>query len=98
LSSQFRNVLWKGKSRMKIYVGNISYDTTEDDLRMTREAFEKVESAAIIKDKYNDQPKEFGFVEMFSTAEGQAAIDGLNGKELRGITLNVNEARPCDVI
>ncbi len=79
---------------MKIYVGNMSYDTTEEDLRLACEAFGKVESATIIKDKFSGQPKGFGFVEMSSKAEGQAAIDGLNGKELKGRTLNVNEARP----
>jgi RNA recognition motif-containing protein len=79
---------------MKLYVGNMSYDTTEEDLRLACEAFGKVESATIIKDKFSGEPKGFGFVEMSSKAEGQAAIDGLNGKELNGRTLNVNEARP----
>ena len=79
---------------MKIYVGNMSYDTTEEDLKLACEAFGKVESATIIKDKFSGEPKGFGFVEMSSKAEGQAAIDGLNGKELKGRTLNVNEARP----
>ncbi len=79
---------------MKIYVGNISYDTTEEDLQQDCEAFGKVVSATIIKDKFSGQPKGFGFVEMSSNAEGQAAIDGLNGKELNGRELNVNEARP----
>ena len=79
---------------MKLYVGNMSYDTTEEDLQLACEAFGKVESATIIKDKDSGQPKGFGFVEMSSKAEGQAAIEGLNGKELKGRTLNVNEARP----
>ncbi len=79
---------------MKLYVGNMSYDTTEEDLRLACEAFGKVESATIIKDKFSGEPKGFGFVEMSSKAEGQAAIEGLNGKELKGRTLNVNEARP----
>ncbi len=79
---------------MKLYVGNMSYDTTEEDLRLACEAFGKVDSATIIKDKDSGQPKGFGFVEMSSKAEGQAAIEGLNGKELKGRTLNVNEARP----
>ncbi len=79
---------------MKIYVGNMSYDTTEEDLRLACEAFGKVESTTIIKDKFSGESKGFGFVEMASKAEGQAAIDGLNGKELKGRTLNVNEARP----
>ncbi len=79
---------------MKIYVGNMSYDTTEEDLQLACEAFGKVESATILKDKISGRPKGFGFVEMSSKAEGQAAIDGLNGKELNGRSLNVNEARP----
>ncbi len=79
---------------MKIYVGNMSYETTEEDLKLACEEFGKVESATIIKDKFSGEPKGFGFVEMSSVAEGQAAIDGLNGKELNGRELKVNEARP----
>ncbi len=79
---------------MKIYVGNMSFDTTEEDLHLAFKAFGKVISAAIIKDKFSGQPKGFAFVEMSSVAEGQAAIEGLNGKELKGRELNVNEARP----
>jgi len=79
---------------MKIYVGNLSYEVTEEDLRLAIEEFGQVESVTIIKDKYSGKSKGFGFVEMASKEEGQAAIDGLNGKELKGRTLNVNEARP----
>ena len=79
---------------MKIYVGNMSYDTTEEDLHLACKEFGKVISATIIKDKFSGQPKGFAFVEMSSDAEGQAAIAGLNGKELKGRELNVNEARP----
>ncbi len=79
---------------MKIYVGNMSYETTEEDLKLACEEFGTVESAAIIKDKFSGEPKGFAFVEMSSKAEGQAAIDGLNGKELNGRELKVNEARP----
>lgn len=79
---------------MNIYVGNLSYEVTEDDLRQAFTPFGQVESTSIIKDKYSGQSKGFGFVEMPSKAEAQAAIDGLNGKELKGRTLNVNEARP----
>ncbi len=79
---------------MKLYVGNMSYETTEEDLRLACEAFGKVESVTIIKDKDSGEPKGFGFVEMSSKSDGQAVIDGLNGKELKGRTLNVNEARP----
>jgi RNA recognition motif-containing protein len=79
---------------MKIYAGHLSYEITEDELRLAFEAFGKVESATIIKDKYSDRSKGFGFVEMPTAAEAQAAIEGLNGKDLKGKTINVNEARP----
>ena len=79
---------------MNIYAGNLSYEVTEEDLRLAFEPFGKVESATILKDKYSGQSKGFGFVEMPSKDEAQAAIDGLNGKDLKGRTLNVNEARP----
>ncbi|MFH1941031.1 MAG: RNA-binding protein [bacterium] len=79
---------------MKIYVGNLAYEVTEDDLKLAFEEFGQVESVTIIKDKYSGQSKGFGFVEIASKDEGQSAIDGLNGKELKGRALNVNEARP----
>ena len=79
---------------MNIYVGNLSYEVTEEDLQEAFKEFGQVESVKIITDKYSGQSKGFGFVEMSSKAEGQSAIDGLNGKELKGRTLNVNEARP----
>ena len=79
---------------MKIYVGNLSYEVTEEELRKEFEAFGAVTSADIIMDKYSGRPKGFGFVEMASVSEGQAAITGLNGKTLRDRTLNVNAARP----
>ena len=79
---------------MKIYVGNLSYEVTEEDLRQSFEPFGQIESAFVIKDKYSGRSKGFGFVEMSSKAEGQSAIDGLNDKELKGRALNVSEARP----
>ncbi len=79
---------------MNIYVGNMSYEVSEEDLRLAFEEYGQVESVNIIKDKYSGESKGFGFVEMPSKAEGQSAIDGLNGKEFKGRTLNVNEARP----
>lgn len=79
---------------MNIYVGNLSYQLTEDELRQAFEAFGQVESANIIRDKYTGQSRGFGFVEMPSAEEAQSAIIGLNGKELQGRSLNVNEARP----
>jgi cold-inducible RNA-binding protein len=87
------NLLQK-EIKMKIYVGNLSYEVTEEDLRLALEPFGQIESVAIIKDKQSGQSKGFGFVEMASKAEGQSAIEGLNGKELKGRALNVNEARP----
>lgn len=79
---------------MKIYVGNLSYEATDEDLRSAFEPFGQVDSATVIKDKYSGRSKGFGFVEMGSQSEAQAAIDGLNGKDLKGRALNVNEARP----
>ena len=79
---------------MNIYVGNLSRDVTEEELRKEFEAFGKVESVNIIKDKYSGQPKGFGFVEMAAKAEAEAAITGLKGKVLHGRTMDVNEARP----
>jgi RNA recognition motif-containing protein len=89
---QIYNLLQK-EIRMNIYVGNLSNEVTED-LKQTFETFGEVESVKIIKDKYTNRSKGFGFVEMASKAEGQSAIDGLNGKELKGKAVNVNEARP----
>ncbi len=79
---------------MKIYVGNLSYEVTEGDLRRAFESFGRVESAEIIKDRDSGTSKGFGFVEMPDAAEAKAAIDGLNGKELKGRAATVNEARP----
>jgi len=79
---------------MKIYAGNLSYEVTEDELRQEFEAFGEVTSVNIITDKYSGRPKGFGFIEMASVSEGQAAINGLNGKTLKDRTLNVNAARP----
>ena len=72
----------------------MSADTTKKDLKLACEAFGKVESVTIIKDKLSSEPKVFGYVEMSSIDECQAVIDGLNGKELKGRELKVNEARP----
>jgi RNA recognition motif-containing protein len=79
---------------MNIYVGNLSYDVSEENLRQAFEAFGKVSSATIVKDKYSGQPRGFGFIEMSDRAEAQAAIQNLNGKELLGRQMNVNEAHP----
>ncbi len=79
---------------MNIYIGNLSYEVTEEDLQQAFEVFGQVESVNIIKDKFSGRSKGFGFVEMPDKANGQSAINELNGKELKGRTLNVNEARP----
>ncbi|MFC2004898.1 RNA recognition motif domain-containing protein [Chloroflexota bacterium] len=79
---------------MKIYVGNLSYEVTEEDLRQEFASFGEVASVSVITDKYSGRPKGFAFVEMSSVSEGQAAITGLNGKTLRERTLVVNTARP----
>jgi RNA recognition motif-containing protein len=79
---------------MNIYVGNLSYNVTEETIRQTFESFGQVTSARVIKDKYTGQSKGFGFVEMVEQAQAQAAIKSLNGKELLGKQMSVNEARP----
>lgn len=79
---------------MKIYVGNLSYEVTEEELRREFEAFGGVESVSVITDKYSGRSKGFAFVEMPSVSEGQSAIEGMNGKMLKERTLTVNTARP----
>ena len=79
---------------MNIYVGNLSRDATEDELRQKFEAFGQVTSVNIIKDKYSSESRGFGFVEMATKSEAQAAINELNGTSLGDRTLSVNEARP----
>ena len=79
---------------MKIYVGNMSFDVTEEELRGEFASFGEVESVAIPTDRYSGRPRGFAFVEMPSVSEGQAAIAGLNGKTLKDRTLTVNAARP----
>jgi len=79
---------------MKIYVGNLSLDVTNDDLRQAFEAFGQIESANVIMDKFSGESKGFGFVEMPSKDEATAAMTGMNGKDLKGKAVNVNEARP----
>jgi len=80
----------------KLYVGNLSYNMTEDSLKDTFSAAGTVESAIIIKDKMSGRSKGFGFVEMSTDEEAQKAIGMLNGKELDGRALTVNEARPME--
>ena len=79
---------------MNIYVGNLAREVTEEDLQEAFKAFGQVTSATLIKDKFSGEPRGFGFIEMPGKAEAQAAIAGMNGKELKGRVLNVNEAQP----
>ncbi len=79
---------------MNIYVGNLSPDATGDDLRQAFEAFGQVTSANIITDKFSGESRGFGFVEMPSKEEATAAIAGMNGKDIKGKAVSVNEARP----
>lgn len=79
---------------MNIYVGKLSRDVTEDDLRQAFEAFGQVESVNVIKDRFSGESRGFGFIEMPSKNEAQSAIADLNGKDLMGQAIIVNEARP----
>ncbi|MBO6534704.1 MAG: RNA-binding protein [Balneolaceae bacterium] len=79
---------------MNIYVGNLSYGVSDDNLREVFEAFGTVSSAKVITDKYSGRSKGFGFVEMDNDAEANAAIDQLDGAEIDGRSVKVNEARP----
>ena len=78
---------------MNIYIGNLSYDTTEDQLRQAFSAFGEVSNVNIVADRESGRPRGFAFVEMPTREEATAAINGLNGQELGGRSLNVNEAR-----
>jgi len=79
---------------MNIYVGNLSWDMSEDDLRAAFAPFGQVESARIITDKISGRSRGFGFVEMPDEEEGKAAIAALNNKDIQGRNIKVNEARP----
>ena len=79
---------------MNIYVANLSYEATEEELKTLFGEYGEVTSANIIKDKYSGKSRGFGFVEMTSDDDGKKAIDALKGQEHRGRTLNIDEARP----
>ncbi len=79
---------------MNIYVGNLSYDITEDEVRDIFSPHGEISSVSIIKDKYSGQSKGFGFVEMPNQAEAEEAIKALNESELKGRNIKVNQAKP----
>ena len=79
---------------MRIYVGNLLYETTEGQLRETFEQYGAVDEVSMIQDRETGRPKGFAFVEMPTGGEAQSAIDNLNGKDFLGRSLTVNEARP----
>jgi len=83
----------KKENDMNIYVGNLSYDVTDETIKQAFESFGEVTSARVIKDKYTGQSRGFGFVEMSVQSQAQTAIKSLNGKELLGKQMSVNEAR-----
>ena len=83
----------KGEFMMNIYVGNLSYEATDETIKQAFESFGEVTSARVIKDKYTGQSRGFGFVEMSVQSQAQTAIKSLNGKELLGKQISVNEAR-----
>lgn len=77
-----------------IFVGNLSFDTTDSDLHTAFLAFGEVERASVVRDRDSGQSRGFGFVEMRNSAEASQAMAAMNGQDLNGRTLNVNEARP----
>jgi RNA recognition motif-containing protein len=79
---------------MRIYVGNLSYDVTEDDLKKQFETFGEVSSVTIPIDRDSGRPKGFGFLDMPNQTQAEAAIQGMNGKSYKDRVLTVNEARP----
>lgn len=84
----------KKKQYMRLYVGNLSFDTTEDELRTAFEPFGTVADVTIMRDHNTERSRGFGFVTLSNATEGRAAIEGMHGKNLHGRNLTVNEARP----
>ncbi len=79
---------------MNIYVGNLAWGVSDEDLQKAFEEFGKVDSASVIKDKYTSRSRGFAFVEMSNDEEGKKAIEAINGKDIKGRQVKVNEARP----
>ena len=83
---------------MNIYVGNLAYEVTDDNLAEEFGAYGQVESARVITDRFSGRSRGFGFVEMPNNAEAQTAIDSLNGKEIKGRAVTANQARPREAM
>ena len=79
---------------MNLFVGNLSWDVSQDDLEQTFAAFGQVSSAKVMMDRETGKPRGFAFVDMPNDGEARKAIENLNGKEIQGRQMNVNEARP----
>ena len=79
---------------MKLYVGNLPFSVTEESLHQMFATYGQVDSTSVVRDKFSGQPRGFAFVEMGNQAEGEAAIQGLNGSQVDGRAIAVNEARP----
>jgi RNA recognition motif-containing protein len=79
---------------MNIYVGNLSFEVTDDDLRQLFSAYGEVESASVVKDRFSGESRGFGFVEMPAKKDADAAIAAVNGTDVKGRTITVNEAKP----
>ncbi|MBM4026880.1 MAG: RNA-binding protein [Planctomycetes bacterium] len=79
---------------MNIYVGNLSFEVTDDDLRQLFTAYGEVETASVVKDRFSGESRGFGFVEMPARKDADAAIAALNGTDVKGRTITVNEAKP----
>lgn len=79
---------------MKLFIGNFTFSTTEDDLRALFEPYGTIDSISVVTDRTTGRSRGFGFVEMPDRGQAEKAIDALNGKEVGGRTLNINEARP----
>ncbi|ABL65306.1 MAG: RNA-binding protein [Chlorobiaceae bacterium] len=79
---------------MNIYIGNLAYTVSEDDLRDAFSQFGQVDSANIINDKFSGRSKGFGFIEMSNDSEAREAIESMNDQDLKGRTIKVNEAKP----
>jgi RNA recognition motif-containing protein len=89
-----KSFLKKGITTMNIYVGNLESKVTDEELRQAFEGFGQITEARIIMDKFSGESRGFGFIEMPSKEEAEKAIEEMNGKDLKGRALTVNEARP----